>query len=203
MKTSKQENELKKLNESNKQKQADIDNKANQIESKNSEIADLKKSIASRRAATSIQKQEAKATPVKIEQKSEKVVAVKSTPQEKQVTPKQASEKVQSPTPSTRSTTSYEATAYGNQSPSSPGGGVITATGTHVAAGRTIAVDPRHIPLGSNVRITVPGMPQYNGVYKAEDTGGAIKGRRIDIYVPGRQDAVDFGRRDIQVEVLG
>lgn len=50
-----------------------------------------------------------------------------------------------------------------------------TRTGTTPAEGRTIAIDPRVIPLGSRVQIA-------GHEYKAEDTGSAIKGRHIDIY---------------------
>jgi hypothetical protein len=52
-----------------------------------------------------------------------------------------------------------------------------TATGTYVHPG-TCAVDPRIIPLGSYV--TIAGL----GICHAEDTGGAIVGYRIDVWVP-------------------
>jgi 3D (Asp-Asp-Asp) domain-containing protein len=52
-----------------------------------------------------------------------------------------------------------------------------TATGTYVHQG-AIAVDPRLIPLGS--RLYVPGY----GAGRAEDTGGAIKGHHIDVWMP-------------------
>ena len=71
----------------------------------------------------------------------------------------------------------------------------ITASGTVATAGRTIAVDPRHIPLGASVII--------NGMkYIAEDIGGAIKGNRIDIYFDSHEDALKWGRQQIKVEVL-
>ncbi len=64
----------------------------------------------------------------------------------------------------------------------------ITKTGTRVAAGRTIAVDPKVIPLGSKVRI--------NGhTYIAEDVGGKIKGNRIDIYMNTVEECLCFGTR--------
>ena len=51
---------------------------------------------------------------------------------------------------------------------------------------RTIAVDPRIIPLGSKVEI--------NGrIYIAEDTGGAIKGNRIDMCVSSHSEAYAKG----------
>jgi 3D (Asp-Asp-Asp) domain-containing protein len=69
----------------------------------------------------------------------------------------------------------------------------ITFTGTKATAGRTIAVDPDTIPLGSQVVI--------DGVtYTAEDIGGAIKGKRIDIFVDSKQEAIQRGK--IQREVF-
>ena len=62
----------------------------------------------------------------------------------------------------------------------------ITYTGTVASEGRTIAVDPDVIPLGSIVEI--------NGVeYVAEDIGGAIKGDRIDLYFNNHDDALEWG----------
>lgn len=64
--------------------------------------------------------------------------------------------------------------------------GANTATGTIPAPGRTIAVDPSVIPLGSKVEI--------NGhIYTAEDTGGAIRGNKIDIYVSDHTTALNAG----------
>ena len=64
-----------------------------------------------------------------------------------------------------------------------PYGGLPTAFGTDYVEGRTIAVDPRVIPLGSFVEIDIPGESWHQ--YRAEDTGGKIKGKRIDILVNG------------------
>ena len=62
----------------------------------------------------------------------------------------------------------------------------ITATGTPVVEGRTIAVDPKVIPYGTQVII--------NGhVFTAEDCGGAIKGNRIDVYVNDHNRANALG----------
>lgn len=73
-----------------------------------------------------------------------------------------------------------------------------TATGTAPAQGRTIAVDKTVIPLGSKVKIS--GTGSWDGEYIAEDTGGAIKGHRIDVYFSNHQDALNFGRKhNIQV----
>lgn len=80
--------------------------------------------------------------------------------------------------------------------------GNLTATGTVPGVGRTIAVDPSVIPLGSSVYIEVPSMPQYNGTYVAEDTGGAVNGNIIDIFMGSQSEAIQFGRRAINFTVL-
>lgn len=89
---------------------------------------------------------------------------------------------------------------------------VVSATGystqqaglsTHTATGidlrvnsRVIAVDPSVIPLGSKVEI-----PGY-GVFIAGDTGGAIKGNKIDIHFSTVQQALSWGRRTITIKIL-
>jgi 3D (Asp-Asp-Asp) domain-containing protein/cell division protein FtsL len=59
-------------------------------------------------------------------------------------------------------------------------GGYITATGTHVRDGHTVAVDPNVIPLGSVVEIRFRDGTTHT--YVAEDTGGAVRGQHIDIF---------------------
>lgn len=67
-----------------------------------------------------------------------------------------------------------------------------TASGTYPTGGRTIAVDPSVIPLGTRVII--------NGqVYVAEDTGGMIKGNKIDIYVPSHSLTTAYGTYNADV----
>ena len=74
-----------------------------------------------------------------------------------------------------------------------------THIGTKVRPG-IIAVDPRVIPLGSKVYIE---FEDGRGMYAvAEDTGGAIKGNRIDIVMSDREIAKDFGIQDVRVYVL-
>lgn len=70
-----------------------------------------------------------------------------------------------------------------------------TATGGSVRRG-IIAADPRVLRLGSSVRLEGGG---YNGTYQVTDTGGRIKGKKIDIWVPSCGEARKFGRRNIQV----
>ena len=76
-------------------------------------------------------------------------------------------------------------------------GDTITSTGTVPVAGRTIAVDPRVIPYGTKVYI-----PEFNGVFIAEDCGSAIKGNKIDIFMNSYNQAMNWGRRTITIYVL-
>lgn len=69
-------------------------------------------------------------------------------------------------------------------------GAGITASGRRVTPYVSCAVDPDVIPLGSTIMI------EYNGemVYlRADDTGGSIKGNRLDIAVKGHQEALSLG----------
>ncbi len=74
----------------------------------------------------------------------------------------------------------------------------ITATGVRAREGNggTIAVDPERIPLGSLVYI------EELGEYRiAEDTGGAIRGERIDLYMEEVKEALDWGVRKVRIRV--
>lgn len=74
----------------------------------------------------------------------------------------------------------------------------ITRSGTRVTEGRTIAVDPNVIPLGTWVYI------EGIGLRKAEDTGGAVKGKKIDVYYESDSTAKGFGlKRGYTVYVIG
>ena len=70
-----------------------------------------------------------------------------------------------------------------------------TALGHGVRRG-LIAADPRVLKLGSKVYVSAG---QWSGTYLVSDTGGAIKGKKIDIWVPGCAEARKFGRRSVQV----
>lgn len=91
-------------------------------------------------------------------------------------------------------------TAYCNcrvccgKSPNHPAYGV-TASGKRASPG-TIAVDKRIISLGSLVKIE-----GFSNIFRAEDTGGAIKGNRIDIWFPSHELAKKFGvqRRGVTI----
>ena len=100
-------------------------------------------------------------------------------------------------------TLTFEATAYyyGN----------ITSTGTSPVAYQTAAVDPRIIPYGT--RFTVDAFPGV--VWVAEDCGNFwsdevsrsgyfrhIRGNRIDLRMPDKQTCLEFGRQQVEVEVV-
>jgi len=73
-----------------------------------------------------------------------------------------------------------------------------TASGLFVSKG-LIAADPRILPLGSRVKLEAG---PYSGEYLVADTGGAVRGRRIDIWTPTSREAMRFGRRVIKLTVL-
>lgn len=75
-------------------------------------------------------------------------------------------------------------------------GNSITSTGTAVTAGRTVAVDPSVIPYGSKIYI------EGYGWRVAEDCGGAINGRRIDVAVDTHVNANAMGKNNSGVWIL-
>lgn len=75
----------------------------------------------------------------------------------------------------------------------------VTSTGINLQANpnmKVIAVDPNVIPLGSKVWV------EGYGVAVAGDTGGAIKGNRIDVHVPNKSAAYSWGVRTVQVKII-
>lgn len=99
----------------------------------------------------------------------------------------------------TLNATAYDASSCG-KSPSHPGYG-ITATGARAKYG-VVAVDPRVIPLGSRLYIESSDGSYIYGTAVAADTGGAIKGNRIDLCFNTRQEALNFGRRQVKAYIL-
>jgi 3D (Asp-Asp-Asp) domain-containing protein len=87
-----------------------------------------------------------------------------------------------------------EATAYAPFY--GPGVGGITFTGMRAQRG-VIAVDPRVIPLGTIVYV------EGYGTAIAADTGGAIRGRRIDVCLDTPREAYQWGRRWVRIWILG
>lgn len=103
----------------------------------------------------------------------------------------------------------YEVTAYteGYEStgkrPGDPGYGEVAASGTSYAnfeplfvkENHTIACGPEH-EFGTEIYI-----PYFDTTFTCEDRGGAIKEGYIDVYIPSLVDALEFGRRDLEVIV--
>ena len=73
-----------------------------------------------------------------------------------------------------------------------------TASGGSVRRG-IVAADPRILPLGTRIEVDAGS---YSGTYTVADTGGSVKGRKLDIWVPSCSEATRFGRRSIKVSVL-
>lgn len=73
-----------------------------------------------------------------------------------------------------------------------------TASGEYVRPG-IIAADPLVLPLGTVVHVKAG---RYTGTYTVKDTGGLIKGRKIDIYIPSYKEAKAFGKRKIKIKVM-
>ncbi|PEM65354.1 hypothetical protein CN613_25490 [Bacillus pseudomycoides] len=99
-----------------------------------------------------------------------------------------------------------EATAYTNhpsENGGTYGGRVLTKTGYDITntiyynGMKIIAVDPSVIPLNSIVEI------EGYGKAIALDTGGAIKGNRIDYLVGSDEEANNFGRRNVNIKIIG
>ncbi|MED3976852.1 peptidoglycan-binding protein [Priestia megaterium] len=89
-----------------------------------------------------------------------------------------------------------EATAYTAYCAGCSG---ITATGIDLRSNpnrKVIAVDPRVIPLGS--RVYVEGY----GEAIAGDTGGAIKGTRVDLFMASQSSALNWGRKTVKLQIL-
>jgi len=74
-----------------------------------------------------------------------------------------------------------------------------TRSGIHTQPG-VIAADPRVIPAGTRVRVVDRRSGAH--VYEVLDTGRAIKGRKIDIYIASCARAKKFGERRVQLTVL-
>ncbi|WP_339180540.1 LysM peptidoglycan-binding domain-containing protein [Oceanobacillus sp. FSL W7-1293] len=93
-------------------------------------------------------------------------------------------------------TISVEATAYTADCNGCSG---VTATGVDLNQdpnAKVIAVDPSVIPLGSEVYV------EGYGYATAADTGGAINGNKIDLHVPSQDEAVNFGRQQVNVTIV-
>lgn len=108
--------------------------------------------------------------------------------------------KVEAVTPKAPPNETYEVTWYTagvestGKSPSDPAYG-ITASGTQATEGRTAAC-PSSLAFGT--RINIEGV----GVRTCEDTGSAIRGKRLDVYVESVSEAIQRGRQSVKVEII-
>lgn len=84
------------------------------------------------------------------------------------------------------------ATAYCDRGPTKSG--VLAQPGV-------VAADVRRLPLGTRVQVIAPG-EAHAGVYTVLDTGSAIKGRDLDIFMSSCARAKRFGKRPVQVRIL-
>lgn len=78
--------------------------------------------------------------------------------------------------------------------------GTTTASGVNVRTG-IAAADPALLPVGSVISVSTRD-PKYNGVYTIMDTGPAVQGRVLDLYMWSCHEALAFGRKDADVTVL-
>ena len=128
----------------------------------------------------------------KISQVTQTKVAVSA-----QTTKKSTSQTtVSQPTENVSRTLTMEATAYTAYCTGCSG---VTANGTNLRANpnaKVVAVDPRVIPLGTKVWV------EGYGEAIAADTGGAIKGNKIDVFIPTNEQAYAWGRKTVTVKVL-
>ena len=130
------------------------------------------------------------------ETKSEQQTENKSEKKTEQKTVENKSEEKSEKTSNSGQSMTMEATAYTAQCDGCTG---ITATGIDLNANsnkKVVAVDPSVIPLGSRVHV------EGYGEAIAGDTGGAIKGDRIDVHLPTKDAALGFGRQSVNVTVL-
>jgi 3D (Asp-Asp-Asp) domain-containing protein len=94
--------------------------------------------------------------------------------------------------PAPGKTLRFKATAYCK--------GTTTASGVRVRSG-IAAADPQLLPVGSVLDIKASD-DRYSGVYTVLDTGPAVQGRVLDLYIWSCHEALEFGRRPVQVTVL-
>jgi 3D (Asp-Asp-Asp) domain-containing protein len=94
--------------------------------------------------------------------------------------------------PTTGSRLRFTATAYCK--------GTTTASGVNVRTG-IAAADPDLLPVGSVIQVDKLG-ERYDGVYTIMDTGPKVHGRHIDVYMWNCNEALELGRRTMQLTVL-
>ena len=107
-----------------------------------------------------------------------------------------AAAKTSAPVASTAKELTVTSTAYTANCEGCSG---VTATGIDLLANpdqKVISVDPSVIPLGSKVWV------EGYGEAIAGDTGGSIKGNKIDIFIPSQEEAINWGKKTVKVKIL-
>ncbi len=179
-----------------------------QQEALEASLADLRKSLADNEsvlANLSAEEQAIRAEQAAAQAARQQQTTVAATSTKTQSTASTSSSQASAATSSSSSSSSasssnvgswmtFQATGYSTQQ---PGLSTHTALGINLLQNpRVIAVDPNQIPLGSLVEV------QGMGVYIAGDTGGAIKGRIIDIHFTTVRQALNWGRRNVNIRVI-
>lgn len=141
---------------------------------------------------TNIENSDIEETKPAVEESTEQVSAEPQQQQQDGDKAKGSNKKIVKKTVSTRSTAggTFTATAYCLKG--------RTALGHGVRRG-LIAADPRVLRLGSRINL---GAGAYSGEYLVSDTGGNVKGRKIDIWMPSCAEARRFGRRTVTIDPL-
>lgn len=192
---------LQKLMDTNQESLNKLDKEKREEETKLAEAKAAEEAQAAEEAAQKVKVAQITAkVAVEKESKAEPATVVDATQpttenkEEATVAPTPVPAPVPAPVPSTGKTIVVSATGY---STAQPGLSTHTATGINLLQNpMVIAVDPRVIPLGT--MLEVPGY----GVAIAGDTGGAIKGNRIDIHFPTVGQALSWGRKTITIKIL-
>lgn len=132
---------------------------------------------------------------VSVAQADQKATQTTTTNQTNTATTAQPTQSQSAPSNDARTMT-VEATAYTANCTGCSG---VTANGTDLRANpdaKVIAVDPSVIPLGTKVWV------EGYGEAIAADTGGAIKGNRIDLFIANENEANEWGRRTVTIKIL-
>jgi rare lipoprotein A len=74
-----------------------------------------------------------------------------------------------------------------------------SADGSNARKG-TVAADPNVLPVGSKIRVSAAGA--YSGEYTVVDSGRSVQGHVIDIYMSSVREAREFGKKNVEVEIL-
>lgn len=205
---------VKRASLAHKQKNLNVTNQDTPVEvqSQKAEEQPAKAEESNKKSTTqSVEKSEEQTESAKI-QSAEKTVKQAESPKSQSADePKQQTERVETKAasqPNEQSkeakktvveagdTISVEATAYTVES---AGGNGITTIGIDLNKNpdaKVISVDPNVIPLGTKVYV------EGYGHAIAGDTGSAIKGNKIDVYLPTEEEALNWGRRTVNVTIL-